>query len=98
MDTKRQRGEGNPAPFLVREEIMIARKCVNSSIEYSSPDQERAENGAISHNFRCMHRGNARSVTCTYNEAVKWPASLGVRADAVTPMLLGAWLIHRILE
>ena len=54
---------------------MTARKCVNSRTDYSSPDQKRAENGAIFHNFSCMHGGKARSVTCTDNETVKWPSS-----------------------
>ena len=75
MDSKRQRGECNSAPFFVRQDIMTARKCANSRTDYSSPDQKRAENGAIFYNFSCMHGGNARSVTCTYNETVKWPSS-----------------------
>ena len=64
---------------------MIARKCVNRSMEYLSPSRERGEEEAIFQRRRGMHKlgfcsRNARSNTCRSNEGQR-PASLDRKAN-----------------
>lgn len=81
---------------LIRRVFMIARKCVNCSMDHLSPSRERGEKEAI---FQCC-RGmrqlsfcsrNARSDTCRSNAGQR-PASLDRKANMGVHKCLAARL------